>query len=57
MHNLSTMKGYTPGEDAKTPWGYWRVLDSGINKAGEEFCSKHIRIEPGNVLSLQSHDY
>lgn len=57
MTNVSAMSGYTPGEEANTPWGYWKVLDAGTNAAGEEFCSKHIRVEPNNALSLQSHDY
>ncbi len=57
FETVGQMTGYTIGEEANTPWGYWRVLDAGTNAAGEEFCSKHIRVEPNNALSLQSHDH
>lgn len=57
FQNVSTMTGYTTGEEADTPWGHWKVLDAGTNAQGEEFCRKSIRVEPQKALSLQSHDH
>ncbi len=32
----------------------WEVLDTGVEN-GEEFCIKKITVNPGGILSLQSH--
>jgi mannose-6-phosphate isomerase-like protein (cupin superfamily) len=52
--NTSTLQAYTIGESDTRPWGTWEVLDLGT-KDGEEFCVKKITVNPGGVLSLQSH--
>jgi mannose-6-phosphate isomerase-like protein (cupin superfamily) len=54
MTNTSTLQAYTIGESDTRPWGTWEVLDLGT-KDGEEFCVKKITVNPGGVLSLQSH--
>lgn len=43
---------YKRGEKDNRPWGTWEVLDS-----GEGFCVKRILVTPGNILSLQSHNF
>lgn len=43
---------YQKGQKDNRPWGTWEVLD-----AGEGFCVKRILVTPGNILSLQSHDF
>ena len=43
---------YKRGDKDTRPWGTWEVLDS-----GEGFCVKRIMVTPGNILSLQSHNY
>lgn len=43
---------YKRGEKDNRPWGTWEVLD-----AGDGFCVKRICVTPGNILSLQSHDF
>ena len=52
--NNSTLQAYTIGEKDTRPWGTWEVLDLGTEN-GEEFCVKKITVNPGGVLSLQSH--
>lgn len=41
---------YTVGSYDTRPWGRWEVL-----AAGEAFVIKRIDVEPGKILSLQSH--
>jgi len=48
------MPGYRIGETDTRPWGTWEVLDTGVEN-GEEFCVKKITVNPGGILSLQSH--
>ena len=43
---------YKKGDRDNRPWGTWEVLDS-----GDGFCVKRIYVTPGNILSLQSHDF
>lgn len=43
---------YKKGDNDSRPWGTWEVLDAGNN-----FCVKKIVVTPGNILSLQSHDF
>ena len=52
--DLTQMPGYRPGESDIRPWGLWEVLDTG-HENNEEFCVKKITVNPGGVLSLQSH--
>ena len=49
-----SMPGYTIGDSDTRPWGRYEVIDVGVEN-GEEFCTKHITVNPGGVLSLQSH--
>ncbi|MBP3515314.1 MAG: phosphomannose isomerase type II C-terminal cupin domain [Alphaproteobacteria bacterium] len=43
---------YKKGDKDNRPWGTWEVLD-----AGDNFCVKRICVTPGNILSLQSHNF
>lgn len=43
---------YQKGDRDTRPWGTWEVLD-----AGDGFCVKRICVTPGNILSLQSHNF
>lgn len=52
--SFADMPGYRIGETDTRPWGLWEVLDTGIEN-GEEFCIKKITVNPGGILSLQSH--
>ena len=48
--------GYAPGQVDTRPWGQWEVLDVGFD-GREDYCVKKITINPGGVLSLQSHNH
>lgn len=52
--DLANMPGYRIGETDTRPWGMWEVLETGIEN-NEEFCIKKITVNPGGILSLQSH--
>lgn len=41
---------YTVGESDQRPWGTWAVL-----AVGEGYAVKEITVNPGEILSLQSH--
>lgn len=43
---------YQKGDRDTRPWGTWEVLD-----AGNGFCVKRICVTPGNILSLQLHNF
>ncbi|MFV0626183.1 MAG: phosphomannose isomerase type II C-terminal cupin domain [Alphaproteobacteria bacterium] len=43
---------YKRGDKDTRPWGTWEVLDS-----EEKFCVKRIKVIPGGILSLQSHNF
>ena len=43
---------YRPGESDDRPWGRWTVLAT-----GDGYAVKEIEVNPGEVLSLQSHDH
>ena len=43
---------YQRGQKDSRPWGTWEVTD-----CGEGFCVKHIMVQPGGILSLQSHQF
>jgi mannose-6-phosphate isomerase-like protein (cupin superfamily) len=48
-------KPYETGEVENRPWGRYLVTSTGRTEKGEEYCKKIITIEPGKILSLQSH--
>ena len=54
-HKRANTKPYSTGEKENRPWGFFEVLDVGINKLGEEFCEKTIGVKPMKALSLQRH--
>lgn len=43
---------YAVGDNDRRPWGRWEVL-----AAGNTFVIKKIDVEPGEKLSLQSHQH
>ena len=43
---------YVAGASSKRPWGCWTVLAT-----GKGFVVKEISVDPGQVLSLQSHQH
>ena len=51
------LNGYRIGDSDTRPWGSYKVIAVGRNDAGEEFCEKEITVNPGQILSLQSHDH
>ena len=53
--DIASLPGYRPGESDTRPWGLWEVLETGRDK-GEDYCIKRITVNPGGVLSLQSHN-
>lgn len=53
---FTVMNSYKTGDRDQRPWGDYVVTDTGINDSEEEFCEKIITINPGEILSLQSHD-
>lgn len=50
------MAAYKVGDSDERPWGRYEVTGVGKNDAGEEYCEKKIVVNPGQVLSLQSHE-
>lgn len=49
------MAEYKVGDRDSRPWGEYEVTAVGIGDHGE-YCEKRIAVQPGNILSLQSHD-
>ena len=43
---------YIRGSHDTRPWGTWEVLD-----CGDDYCVKKIKVIPGGILSLQSHNF
>ncbi len=43
---------YERGQHDTRPWGTWEVID-----CGEDFCVKRIKVNSGEVLSLQLHHF
>jgi mannose-6-phosphate isomerase-like protein (cupin superfamily) len=39
------------------PWGSYTVTAVGVKDSGEESCVKEIQVNPGHILSLQSHEH
>lgn len=52
-----SMRPYKVGDHDERPWGNFTVTATGTNHKKEEFCEKTITINPGHILSLQSHKY
>ncbi|NCC22177.1 MAG: cupin domain-containing protein [Alphaproteobacteria bacterium] len=55
IHDINTMTEYRVGEGDERPWGSYLVTGVGACEDGEGFCEKEIRVNPGKILSLQSH--
>ncbi len=51
------LAAYVVGDTDVRPWGSYTVVAVGINGDNEEFCEKEIVVNPGQILSLQSHDH
>ena len=52
------MSAYKVGDsDFSRGWGGYVVTAVGLNATQEEFCEKDITVNPGQALSLQSHDH
>lgn len=48
---------YAVGDMDIRPWGSYTVVAVGVKESGEETCEKEIRVNPGQILSLQSHEH
>lgn len=57
MSNAAVLKEYQVGDSDKRPWGSYVVTAVWTNDKGEEVCEKDITVEPGKILSLQSHKF
>jgi mannose-6-phosphate isomerase-like protein (cupin superfamily) len=55
--NTKGMDAYKVGDSDTRPWGSYTVKAVGTKSDGEEFCEKEIKVGPGQVLSLQSHEW
>ena len=49
---MDTRIDYRPGDSDERPWGRWTVLAT-----GDGYAIKEIEVDPGEILSLQSHDH
>lgn len=43
---------YSVGDEDERPWGRWEVL-----ACGEGYVVKELTVNPGEILSLQSHEH
>lgn len=58
MNDVNKLAEYKVGDqDFSRGWGGYVVTDVGMRDNGEEFCEKDITVNPGQALSLQSHDH
>lgn len=48
---------YRVGDMDIRPWGSYTVTAVGVKESGEESCVKEIHVNPGQILSLQSHEH
>ena len=48
---------YRVGDMDIRPWGSYTVTAVGVKDSGEESCVKEIQVNPGQILSLQSHEH
>lgn len=55
--STKSLPAYKVGDIDTRPWGSYTVIAVGLNEDGEEFCEKEIIVNPGQVLSLQSHEH
>ncbi len=46
------MNNYKKGISDNRPWGTWETIE-----VGSGFCVKKIVVNPGKILSLQSHEH
>ncbi len=51
----SGLKAYKVGDSDTRPWGHYVVTGVGIEAGDREYCEKRITVQPGKILSLQSH--
>ena len=49
---IERVNEYETGASDERPWGKWTVLAT-----GDGYVVKEIEVKPGEILSLQSHDY
>lgn len=54
--NTEKMIAYQVGDSDQRPWGHYKVTGVGTNASGEEYCEKEITVNPGQILSMQSHE-
>lgn len=50
--SASSINEYVEGDSDERPWGRWTVLAT-----GDGYAVKEIVVNPGEILSLQSHEY
>ncbi len=48
---------YKPGDSDIRPWGSYEVTGVGKTPDGADYCDKIIVVNPGQILSLQSHKH
>lgn len=53
---VGTMDEYKVGDSDTRPWGHYKVIGVGLEQSGEGYCEKEITVNPGQILSLQSHN-
>lgn len=53
---VGKMDEYKVGDSDTRPWGKYEVIGVGIDENGEGYCEKEITVNPGQILSLQSHN-
>ena len=53
----SDLDSYQVGDSDQRPWGHYVVTAVGATNSGEEYCEKEITVNPGQILSLQSHEH
>ena len=54
---VNALAAYKVGDMDRRPWGTYTVTGVGTNENGEEYCEKSITVNPGQALSLQSHEH
>lgn len=48
---------YKTGDSDVRPWGSYEVTEVGKTPDGKDYCNKTIVVNPGQILSLQSHKH
>lgn len=54
QETLGRLSKYGKGEHDQRPWGFYQVLDAGVEN-GQDFCKKKIGVKPFSAMSLQRH--